>query len=221
MTSEVKTYLLRAAAILKTISNPIIPPVVLGILFVIPPSSDGPAAFLFFLPTIIFFVIIPLIYGQYIEIITNNRQIPYLQIFNTHWFNFFVVSICLAIPVVILIILGQIYQLQFLGINFLAVIIDILSIFIFPLVFLLKKRLACIPLGVKCLFGNFNFSIPLVVLAAVPSILHMFSIEFSEVTLATLPYLALNYIIWIVSLIIDFVIFIAAGLILKEKLLPS
>ncbi len=221
MASDGKTYLLRAAAILKTFSNPIIAPVVLGLLFVMPTSSEGPAAFLFFLPIIVFFVLIPLIYGQYIEIITNNRQLPYLQVFNTHWFNFFVVSIWLAIPVVILIILGQIYPFQFLEINFLAVVIDILSIYILPLVFLLKKRLACIPLGVKCLFGNFSFSIPLVALAAVPSILHMFTIEFSEISLATLPYLAINYILWIISLIIDFVVFIAAGLILKEKLLPS
>jgi hypothetical protein len=119
-------------------------------------------------------------------------------------------------------ILGQVYGLPFWGLTkILSILIDILSIYILPLVFLLKKRFTCIPLGIKCLFGNLNFSIPLVMLAVVPSILNLFSMESSDTTVLSLPLFALNYIFWVVSLIIDFAIFIAAALILKEKLLQS
>ena len=220
MTTDAKTYLLRAAVILKTNLNPLILPAALGVLFYLPAPSNGSPPFIFFMPLIILFFILPVIYGQYIEIITHNRQASYFQIFRTHWFNFFVVSLILGIPIVMLSILGQIYGLPFWGITkILSVLIDILSIYIFPLVFLLKKRFKCIPLGIKCLLGNINFSIPLVMLTVFPSILNLFSMESSETTVVSLPLFALNYIFWVVSLIIDFAVFVAAALILNEKLL--
>lgn len=222
MTNEIKTYLSKATAILKSNINLMFLPAALGVLFYIPADSDQPVGFIFFLPLIILFIIMPLIYGQYIEIINNNRKISYTHIFNTHWFNFFVVSLCLGIPILVFSISGAIFGSHIFGINrILSIVIDILSIYIFPLVFLLKKRFTCIPLGIKCLLGNFNFSLPLVLLSAIPTILHLFSIQPSDAAASASPILLLNYIFWLISLIIDFIVFIAAALILKEKLLHT
>lgn len=220
MNNETKTYLSRAVEILKANITPLIPPAAIGVIFYIPTRSDQQSGSIFFLPVIILFVIMPLIYGQYIEIINNNRKIPYIQIFNTHWFNFFVVSLCLVIPILILLISGAISGLPTFGLSqILSIGIDILSIYILPLVFLLKKRVSCISLGIKCLLGNFNFSLPLILLAMVPTILHLLNIQPSDAAASSLPFLFLNYIFFVISLVIDFVIFIAAALILKEKLL--
>jgi hypothetical protein len=222
MIKESKTYVSRAVDILRANPNPLIPPAVIGVLFYIPTNSDQKLGPIYFLPMIVLFVIMPLIYGQYIEIISNNRKLPYVQIFNAHWFNFFVVSLCLVIPILIFIMCGLLFGLPVFGLGqILSIVIDILSIYILPLVFLLRKRFSCIPLGIKCLVGNFKFSRPLIFLAMVPTILHLLTIPPADNTAASLPFLFLNYLFFVFSLIIDLVIFIAAGLILKEKLLQT
>jgi len=222
MTNDVRTYLSKAAAILKSNINLIFLPAALGVLFYIPADADQPLSFTFFLPLLVLFIIMPLIYGQFIEIINTNRKISYIQIFNTHWFNFFVVSLCLGIPILVFNIAGAISGSHSFRIDrILVVVIHILSIYIFPLVFLLKKRFTCIPLGIKCLLGNFSYSLPLVLLAAIPMILHLISFQPSDASASASPNFLLNYIFWLVSLIIDFIVFIAAALILKGKLLHS
>jgi hypothetical protein len=222
MIKESKTYVSRAVDILRANPNLIIPPAVIGVLFYIPTNSDQKLGAIYFLPMLVLFVIMPLIYGQYIEIINNNRKIPYIQIFNAHWFNFFVVSLCLVIPILIFIMSGLLFGLPVFGLGqIMSIVIDILSIYILPLVFLLRKRFSCIPLGIKCLVGNFKFSRPLIFLAMVPTILHLMNVQPVDATAASLPFLFLNYIFFVFSLVIDLVIFIAAGLILKEKLLQT
>ena len=222
MTNEAKIYISKAVAILRSNLNLLIPPAAIGIFFYVPSSADEPLSFIFFLPLFLLFIIMPLIYGQYIEIIINNRHTSYVQIFNTHWFNFFVVSLCLGIPILAFSISGAIFGSHIFGMNrILSIAIDILSIYIFPLVFLLKKRLTCIPLGIKCLVGNFGFSLPLIFLAAIPTVLHLLSAHPSNATASASPLFLLNYIFWVISLIIDFTVFIAASLILKEKLLQT
>jgi hypothetical protein len=219
MTTDAKTYLLRAALIIKANPNPLILPAVLGVMLYMPAGpEDSPPAF-FAISLMILFVIMPVIYGQYIELITRNRLNSYLRVFRTHWINYFLVSLILGIPILILSFLGHVFGLPFWGlIKILSVIIDILSIYIFPLVFLTQKSLKCVPLGIKCLFGNLNFSLPLVMLSALPSVLNLFGTQVSGSAVGSLPILALDYLLWAVSLFLDFVVFIAAALILKEKL---
>jgi hypothetical protein len=220
MVNETKTYLLRAAAILKANPTPLLVPAGVGAFFYIPAPTDNSSGFIFLLPVILLFIIYPLIYGRYTEIINNDKHISYAQIFATHWFNFFVVSLILGSPILFFTILGLQLAPGLLSINkFLSITIDILSIYIFPLVFLLKKRGTCIPLGIKCLIGNFSFSVPLMLLTLIPFILNSLTAYPAEA--ASVPPAAhiLNYSFWLINIVLDFVIFIAAALILKDKLL--
>ena len=222
MTPNAKTYLLRAALIIKANANPLILPAVLGVLLYMPAAPNGSPPAFFVLSLMILFIIMPVIYGQYIELITHHKLNSYFQVFRTHWVNYFVVSLILGTPILILSILGHVFGLPFWGlVKVLSIIIDILSIYIFPLVFLTQKHFKSIPLGIKCLFGNLNFSLPLVILAAIPSVFNLFSTQASDTAVLSLPMLALDYVLWVVSLLIDFIIFVAAALILKEKLLQS
>jgi hypothetical protein len=222
MTTDAKTYLLRAALIIKAYPNLLILPAALGLMLYLPAAPDGSTSSLPAMSLIILFVIMPVIYGQYTELITHNRLSSYFLLFRIHWFNYFVVSLMVGTPILILSTLGYAIGLPFWGLTkIMSVVIDILSIYIFPLVFLTRKKFSCIPLGIKCLFGNLNFSLPLVILVAIPSIVNLFSPEISETAAQSLPLIVLNYALFIVSLFIEFVVFIAAALILKEKLLQS
>ncbi len=220
MTTDAKSYLQRATFILKANPTPLMLPAIIGVLLYLPAGSDESPPIFVVMSLMILFVLLPVIYGQYIELITSSRLNSYFQVFRTHWLNYFVVSLVLGMPILILSLLGQVFGLPFWGlIKILSIFIDILSIYIFPLVFLIRKHMACIPLGIKCLVGNLNFSLPLVILAVVPSLINLFSPEVSVTTVLSVPMFVLNYIFWIVSLFIDFVVFVAAALILKEKLL--
>ena len=222
MTTDAKTYLLRAALLIKANANLLALPAALGVMLYLPAAPDGSPSAFFALSLMILFIIMPVIYGQYIELVTHNKLNSYFQVFRTHWVNYFVVSLILGAPILILSILGHALGLPFWGlVKVLSIIIDILSIYIFPLVFLTRKHLKSIPLGIKCLFGNLNFSLPLVMLAAIPTVLNLFSTEISDTAVLSMPMLVIDYVLWVVSLLIDFVIFVAAALILKEKLLQS
>ena len=222
MTTDAKTYLLRAVLIIKAYPNLLILPAALGLMLYLPAGPDSPASGFSAMSLMILFVIMPVIYGQYIELINQNRLNSYFLLFRIHWLNYFVVSLLVGTPILILSGLGYAIGLPFWGlIKVLSVIIDILSIYIFPLVFLTQKKFSCIPLGIKCLFGNLNFSLPLIILVAIPAVFNLFSPEISETTAMQLPMMVLDFALFIVSLFIEFVVFIAAALILKEKLLQS
>ena len=222
MTTDAKTYLIRAALLIKANPNPLILPAVLGLMLYMPPAPDGSPSGFYAMSMMFLFVIMPLIYGQYVELITHNKLNSYIVLFRTHWLNYFIVSLLMGVPILILSGLGYVMGLSFWGlIKALSIFIDVLSIYIFPLVFLTQQKSKCIPLGIKCLFGNMNFSLPLIILTAIPSVLNLFIAEISDTVTMSLPMIVLDYLMWIVSLFIEFVIFIAAALILKEKLLQS
>ena len=99
--------------------------------------------------------------------------------------------------------------------------IPIVSIYIFPLVFINKEVFSSIPLGLKCLLGNLKFSLPLVLVTA-------FSVLFSLLTEGILSYIgsfvlssSILIVLVFISTTIDFTLFIAVCLILKDKLLAN
>jgi len=98
------------------------------------------------------------------------------------------------------------------------VLTDIMTIYIIPLVFLLNRKISSVSLGIKCLLGNLRYSIPLMVLVLFPLLLNL--IMRNPYLTSNQPANAFlgNYLFWILNLLFDFTIFIAATLILKEKL---
>ena len=127
MTTDAKSYLLRAAYILKANANPLILPAILGVLLYLPAGSDESPPIFVAMSLMILFVLLPLIYGQYIELITSNKLNSYFQVFRTHWLNYFVVSLVLGIPILIFSLAGQIYGLPFWDLTqILSIFIDVL-----------------------------------------------------------------------------------------------
>jgi hypothetical protein len=223
MSKETHKYVLDAIEILKRNVTPLLFLALIGLLFYVPTSSGSPSGFTSGLAMLFLFIVYPLIYGRYVGIVNGNGDISYVQIFRAHWLNFIIVSLIIASPILVLSFLQLIFRSPILGIRvILSIAVDIVSIYIFPLVFLLRERFACIPLGIKCLVGNFTFSTPLVLLTLVPSLLGLLVKSVAAPSSASPPISAFYYLFWLVSIVIDFTVFIAATLILKQKLLtPS
>jgi hypothetical protein len=215
MQLEVKEYLLNAKAIIEDNSVPFFMAASIGVLFYV---SDTALP----LGIILALFVYPLAYGQYVEIILHNRQAPYLQIFKTHWSNYLVVSILVTSPLVVLFLLTGLLSEDTVWARYiLTALVDALTVYVLPLVFILRQRLQSVSSGLKCLYENLNFSLPLILLVILPSVLGMLS------TLVGFPlenrdgalYRILGYLYWLFSISVDFFVFVAATLILKEKLL--
>lgn len=220
MQKQATSYLIDSAQFLRANVNPLLLLALMGLIFGFPPSSEEFSVFGLFLPMIVVMIFYPLVYGRYSEIIQENPNISYYQIFNKHWFNFFIVNLIVGSPALIISLLGSVIGEHVMAAlkTLLWFLTDIMSIYIIPLVFLLNRKISSVSLGIKCLFGNLRYSIPLMVLVLFPSLLSL--IVRNPYLTSKQPATAFlgNYLFWILNLLFDFTIFIAATLILKERL---
>jgi len=220
MARSVNTYIHQAAGILRANRTPVLIPTFVGLLFFVPKDPEKGPALLFFLPVLLLFIVYPLVYGQYIEIITRSRQAPYADIFRAHWLNYVIVSLVMGIPALMLALAGAHMKSTAPVLkNLIAIAVEVATIYVIPLVFLLQKRLKCIPLGIKCLLGNFRFSMPLIILSLIPSIVGLMIRPLTGAAQNTLGAMMVGGLFWGVSIYVDCLVFIAAAVILREKLL--
>ncbi len=201
----------------------LVPSLVIGVSylsFLFPENLGGILALCSVLATLIVY---PLMYGRFTEIITAQGPVPWGQLLRQHWWNFISVSILLYVPLFIWLLISYSSGLAAGTMTDLVYgLINVLSIYVIPLVFLTGERLSCIPLGIKCLVGNFQFSLPLVVLSMLSIALGSFMGHSSSAESPLPPSSAfVGLIVVFLTVAVDFVVFVAASLVLKEKLLQS
>jgi hypothetical protein len=176
-------------------------------------GSTGTYAGTYFLSsTMLVLIVCPLVYGRFAEIVLHREHVSWLDIFQSHWLNYFLVTLIFLLPVFVVSILidasGNMGVLM-------AATINICAIYVFPLVFLKRERLNSISTGIKCLFGNLQFNMPLMALTLAVFLLGMLAEPPTTSPLA----LFISFGIGIATFVADLVIFVAASLILKDKVL--
>jgi hypothetical protein len=164
---------------------------------------------------IILFIGLPLFYGQFIELVFYEKNDAWFNIFRKYWLKFILISIILRAPIFMLSLIG--FNIHAFSLT-MTIFIEIASIYILPLALIENGLLKSIKLGIKCLLGNMKFSMPLVLMVIFSFLIYLLiGIENKDIEGQFSPsvfWLALV----LVSIIIDFLVFIAASLILKEKL---
>lgn len=177
---------------------------------------------LYSISMVAYLFIYPIIYGKYTEIITNEKHNSYWDIFKNHWLDYYLVCIILSLPAILFLFFSIVLNLPNVpaSLNLIVILINVLAIYVIPLVFITQKRLHSVFFGLKCIIGNFNHSWLLVALTIISSILNLFFREhgltiFNGNLLITA---LIGSILSFVLIIVDFVVFISASLILKEKL---
>jgi hypothetical protein len=221
MIQSAQPHVLRAINLIRShVYLVIIPSVVIGLSylsFLFPEKVGGLLAFGSVLATLILY---PLMYGRFTEIINGEVPVPWGQVLRQHWWNFITVSIALHIPLFIWLLISYSSGVAAGALTYLLYgLINVASIYVFPLVFLTRERLQSIPLGIKCLVGNFQFSLPLVFLSML-SIALSLSMGYSGADSPLPPSSAVGgLVVTFLTVAVDFVVFVAACLVLKEKLL--
>ena len=221
MNNSIRPYLYDATKLIKSNVSLLLIPTVIAFapyLFLVI-SNNALISAAHVVSSLILFVFYPLIYGKFIAIINKNRNITWSQLFTLHWLNFFIVALLLSIPSLFLTLFNILFKWDINSIEeTISALIDMLSIYIFPIVFITYKRLPSIPLGIKCLLGNFTFSLPIIILSIVPLIVELFLSNSFMYSDNYLYYYFFALPQWIFALLIDFTVFITASLILKDRL---
>lgn len=229
MNTEIKQKLYQSIDIIKSCPGFLLICLLICLIGYISSVSDSEMFdLLSYLSYIIGFFFTPIAYGRYIEIINNESHISYSHIFKKHWINYYLVILtfmALLLPIIIVI---DIFALTVRHISVSSYVLNLsflfanaISIFIIPLIFILEKRLKAISLGFKCIIGNPKDSIYLIILVLVmygaDSLYSYYSSAIAESY--TFAYVVFGVIVGLISMVINFVVFIIASLILKEKLL--
>jgi hypothetical protein len=221
MNQSAQPHVLRAINLIRShVYLVIIPSVVIGLSylsFLFPEKVGSLLAFGSVLATLILY---PLMYGRFTEIINGEVPVPWGQVLRQHWWNFITVSLALHIPLFLWLLISYSSGVAAGALTYLLYgLINVGSIYVIPLVFLTRKRLTCVALGIKCLVGNFQFSLPLVFLSML-SIALSLSMGYSGADSPLPPSSALGgLVVTFLTVAVDFVVFVAACLVLKEKLL--
>jgi hypothetical protein len=223
MDQSARPHVLRAISVIKTnASLLVVPSVIIGasyLSFLFPEGLGGLLALGSVLATLIVY---PVMYGRFTEILSGQAPATWGELLRRHWLNFVSVSLVLHIPLFIWILIVYSTGLAAGTLTFVLYgLINVLSLYVIPLVFLTREKFPCILLGIKCLIGNFHFSLPLVFLSIL-SIALSFSMGHSGADSPLPPSSALGgLVVTFLTVAVDFVVFVAACLVLKEKLFQS
>jgi hypothetical protein len=118
-------------------------------------------------------IILPIILGRFVEISKGIKLTTPFNIAKKHWFNFYIVTLLFSIPLMIISLMSQKHSSMLDRILFIYVqsIVAILLIYVTPLIFLLRKNISTIPIGIKYLSNNLKRSIPLILLILITTII--------------------------------------------------
>jgi hypothetical protein len=210
-------YLIASYQMLKeNFAYVLIPAVLTSGLFLADDVSPESTIGLVFLIMLILFFIVPLFYGQFIEILRHGKKDSWGNIFKKYWAKVFVVNLLLKTPAIVLsLFIPRLYAFNIVF----SFAVEVAAIYILPLVLLQNEILPSIKLGVQCLLGNWRFSLPLIYLLGGAFLLpYLMAAAFKQIDPNMLSYVVTT-LLTIVTISIEFTIFIAAGAILRDKLL--
>ena len=223
MEQSTRPHIAQAINVIKSnASLLIVPSLVIGASYLSVLFPEGFGGILALCSVLATLIVYPLMYGRFTEIITGRGPVSWGQLLRQHLWNFISVSIILHVPLFIWLLI--IYSFgPGVGIctDVVYALINILSIYVIPLVFLTRERFSCIPLGIKCLIGNFQFSLPLVVLSMLSIALGSFMGHTGAESQMPASSAFAGLIFIFLTVAVDFVVFVAACLVLKEKLFQS
>ena len=169
---------------------------------------------------IVFLAILVIIDGKVSEIILNKKNESLFNVFKRYFIR--ICGLGLFFALIIMLIIFGIYVLNNATGNKLSgfhslfyfrnLIINVLLIYTVPLIYFDVPIYTAISLGLKSLVGNMKFTSPLIVLSLIEGT--MYSVPYIPINIGS-KYL--NFFAWEIGIIIDLIVFIAASMILKEK----
>ncbi len=172
----------------------------------------------YFYSLVLLFLYTPVAFGYFFENVVNKQRLSLFEIFKKHWLNVTIILLLIGLSCVFLIFFLSAIINPNLLIGFFVISINIITLYIIPLVFYMGRDFKTISLGLKCLFGNIAFNSPLIILSMVPIILNVL---IYKITGKEVNSIEIHMFKWVWLIIIDYILFVSALLILEDKVLKK
>jgi len=186
---------------------------------------SGLMAYISLIGLTVSFVLGIVVYGRIVAQIQREGILPAFEIVKSNWFNYLIVVILISFPFVLYGQLSKAFSMSIESYIFLQegvrTLLNILSIYILPIVFIKKQHILSILAGIVYLFNNFAKSMPIITLLAVVFIVNSaVSLWIAEQTIQEkdiLSYLPLLLLVNISMTYASFLVFTAASVVLIPR----
>ena len=165
--------------------------------------------------------IMPVIYGRINEIIVEKDFQSWGYLLNKYLLKYlgflFTVFLAMSVPIILssLLIAFQIIDIKiYLIMSAFSLFYHLATLYIVPLLFFENSIKESIVLGLKCLIGNFQFNLPIILAAIVLSLLSR-SFATGEAGILSV---SINYLKWCVWFILHLITFISISMVLSDKI---
>ncbi|WP_027358995.1 hypothetical protein [Desulforegula conservatrix] len=213
MKNDFMIYTSRAITLIRKNIFTCILPAIFYALFIHNPYIASNQGLFFLMSIILIFFPYPYVYGKIAEIISNCRKSSCIILVKTHWANYLIASLILSTPALLLGLTGESSFIEEAG----SFVIDIATLYVFPLVFLQKTSISSILLGIKCLIGNFSYSLPLIIIKGMQSIILSMVQRMMEGQKSLMADV-FSSVAGAASIMVSVYIFIVAAMVLKDHL---
>lgn len=195
-----------------------IPSILITVFYIVQLEYKELNIVIFFVFIISMLLILPLIYGQYFEILLHGKVASWVAVFNSYWLRFLIAAILVKSPIILcILIFPQIGEIK----DTVSFLTELFSIYIIPLVFLNKEIINSIKVGIKCVLGNIRFSAPLILITVILFVLPELSAVFYNINGGGVLIYITYFLSVVVGTILHLSVFLTASLILKNKLIPT
>ena len=222
MSESSLTYIRSASKLLKEHYQLVLIPLLLEIIAsVIDTFSGENLRILSKLATLSVFAILPVIYGRVNEIVTKNSFVSWKYLFNKYFLKYLgiavIIGLIMCIPYFLfsmLMIYTEAFRYPKIIFAFIMLTYQLIGLYAVPLLFYDNTIKQSLLLGFKCLLGNVQYNLPIISMLLLVTILKILHAQSDNEIISIL----FRCIRWGVLFIINFIIFIAITLILKDKI---
>ncbi len=188
---------------------------------ILPMHSLGAMKYISFFMPIIGFVIIIIVYARFSEIVAGRQLSPYMEALKKHWLNYLAIFILLFSPVLLFILFlkdDMSYATGNIAQFFIKSFIDILTIFVFPYIFLKGERDGAITYAFAFLVVNIKESVPLILLILLISTIEILSVLLAPGIIGgnLITYVLIGFIQNFILLFTSFIVFNSACIMLAK-----
>lgn len=129
---------------------------------------SGVMTYISALGIILSFILGIIIYGRLIAQIQGGSTLPAIEILKAHWLNYIIVVILLGLPIFLYAQLSKLFpmpiELSIYGKEGVRTLINILAIYVLPIVFIKRQHLLAVMAGVVFFIQNLKKSVPIIIL---------------------------------------------------------
>ncbi len=219
------TYFKSASKLLAAHTRLILPLLLVGFIGFTVNDMSGDKLFLFSLLSSLFMLIImPVVYGRFNQIVSNKPFVSWNDLFNKYFFKYVGLILLMVLMMFILLFFFSLFamssyagSLSFSIILALYILIfRLIALYAVPLIFFDNSIKQSLTLGLKCFLGNLPYNFPFILIILLLSLASA-GIMFIGKDHGTLN-IILNCSMWVVSFVVEFIIFIAITMILRDKI---